>query len=61
MEEKIARIRRVYEASQRVEGELTLAGNGVNSSEAGLTLRWVLKVLDGEETQEYWFEGDDDE
>lgn len=51
----VARIQRVLDACIRVE-EVTLAGNGVNASEAAQTLRWVFR---GEETQEYWYEDDD--
>jgi hypothetical protein len=29
--------------------EVTLLGNGVNTSEASMTLRWVLKVLESGE------------
>lgn len=36
------------QCDETVHDEVTLAGNGVNTSEAGLTLNWVIRVLDGE-------------
>lgn len=51
----IKRIEAVLAATEQDHiDEVTLDGNGVNSSEAALTLRWVRKLLRDEKTSEYW-------